>query len=493
MARIARSKKSAARRSGSRKKRVAGKTPRPKTRTTADAKRTTGAARHARKVIALFPEAAFGPALNSVGIGQALEKLGHKAVFLSDPGFLDVYKGYGFEAYAVNLSEPMAPEDMARFWVDFINGQIPNFRKSPYEQVGNYVKDCWSMIVETAKWAEKDLPAVLASVKPDVICVDNVILFPAIKRYAREHGKPWIRIISCSENEIEDPDIPPHLSGCEAGDRRGHARYRKHFNEVIAPIHGAFNEFLESVGEKKYRLGQFFEASPHMNLLLYPSAVRFKRRRKLPPRQFQYLEGCVRKEQPYTVPRFRAHGDKPLLYVSFGSLGAGDTALLKRLIAALGQMPLRALVNVGDYLDQYTDVPPNVIVDRWFPQPSVIPKVDAVIHHGGNNSFTECLYFGKPALILPYVWDGHDNATRVQETGHGFRLDRYDWTDDELRDRIARMLTDRSMKARLARTSKAMRARHGPTKAARVIDAVARRRGLKHGRRNNESRTTRAA
>jgi hypothetical protein len=32
------------------------------------------------------------------------------------------------------------------------------------------------------------------------------------------------------------------------------------------------------------------------------------------------------------------------------------------------------------------------------------------------------------------------------------------------------------MKARLARTSKTMRARHGPTKAARVIDAVARRR-----------------
>ena len=57
-----------------------------------------------------------------------------------------------------------------------------------------------------------------------------------------------------------------------------------------------------------------------------------------------------------------------------------------------------------------------------FPQPSVIPLVDAVIHHGGNNSFTECLYFGKPALIMPYVWDGHDNAMRVDETGHGFRL-----------------------------------------------------------------------
>ena len=59
-----------------------------------------------------------------------------------------------------------------------------------------------------------------------------------------------------------------------------------------------------------------------------------------------------------------------------------------------------------------------------------------MIHHGGNNSFTECLYFGKPAIIMPYVWDGHDNATRVEETGHGFKLDRYDWTDEELAGKI---------------------------------------------------------
>ena len=55
-----------------------------------------------QKTIAFFPEAAFGPALNSVGIAQACEKLGHKAVFLSDPGFVEVYEGekeciFGFE------------------------------------------------------------------------------------------------------------------------------------------------------------------------------------------------------------------------------------------------------------------------------------------------------------------------------------------------------------------------------------------------------------
>lgn len=428
-----------------------------------------------QKTIAFFPEAAFGPALNSVGIAQAVEALGHKAVFLSDPGFVSVYQGYGFEAYPVNLSEPMPPEQMAKFWEDFINGHIPNFRKSPYDQIDNYVKDCWTAIVDSAKWAEKDLPGVLARIKPDLICVDNVILFPAIKQF----GKPWVRIISCSENEIEDPKIPPHLSGCAANDYAGHAAYRDRFNEVIKPIHDDFNEFLTSTGEAAYPIGQFFEASPFMNLLLYPEPVKFEREHPLNPSQFQYLEGCVRSEKPYEVPVFKANNDKPLLYVSFGSLGAGDTDLLKRIIETVGKLPYRALVNVGDYKDQYENLPDNVIIESWFPQPSVIPLVDAVIHHGGNNSFTECLYFGKPAIIMPYVWDGHDNATRVDETGHGFKMPRYEWTDEELAAKLDHMINNPTMKAKLAAASAHMQGQNGPRKAALVLDEL-----LKNGKYN---------
>ncbi|WP_428650523.1 nucleotide disphospho-sugar-binding domain-containing protein [Roseibium sp.] len=420
------------------------------------------------KTIAFFPEAAFGPALNSVGIAQAVQALGHKAVFLSDPGFVEVYEGYGFEAHPVNLSEPMPAEQMAKFWEDFINGHIPNFRKSPYDQIDNYVKDCWEAIVDSAKWAEKDLPGVLAKIDPDMICVDNVILFPAIKHF----GKPWVRIISCSENEIEDPKIPPHLSGCSATDFEGHEAFRKRFNEVIKPIHDDFNEFLKSTGEEPYPIGQFFEASPFMNLLLYPEPVKFEREHPLDPKQFQYLEGCVRQEAPYEVPEFAENNDKPLIYVSFGSLGAGDTDLLKRIIAAIGKLPYRALVNVGDYKDQYDALPGNVIIDSWFPQPSVIPLIDAAIHHGGNNSFTECLYFGKPAIIMPYVWDGHDNATRVDETGHGFKMDRYDWSEADLAAKLEQMIGDPAMKAKLAATSTHMQARSGPQKAAGILDEV---------------------
>jgi len=423
-----------------------------------------------QKTIAFFPEGAFGPALNSVGIAQACRALGHRAVFICDPGFAGVFKGYGFEEFTVNLSEPMPAEQMAKYWVDFINGHIPNFRKSPYEQIDNYVKDCWEAIVDTAVWAQKELPGVLAKIKPDVICIDNVILFPATKQY----GVPWVRIISCSENEIPDPDIPPHLSGCGEADKACFEKFEARFNEVVAPIHASFNDFLTENGEAPYPLGQFFEASPYLNLLLYPEPVKFKRRNALDPKRFQYLEGCVRQDKAYTLPAFAAHQDKPLIYVSFGSLGAGDTELMQRIIAALAKLPYRALVNVGDYPDSYQAPPPNVHLDTWYPQPSVISQVDAVIHHGGNNSFTECLYFGKPALILPYVWDGHDNATRVQETGHGLKMDRYVWNDADLAQALETLLTDAAMHAKLRQTSAHMQARDGAQKAATLLDGLVR-------------------
>jgi len=425
------------------------------------------------KTIAFFPEAAFGPALNSVGIAQACEQIGHKVVFLTDPGMVGVYQSYGFIEYTVNMSEPMSPEEMSKYWSEFINGHIPNFDLSPFQQIDNYVKECWEAIVETAIWAQKDLPSILDKIQPDLVCIDNVILFPAIKTFAEAHEIPWVRIISCSENEISDPDIPPHLSGCPENDKACFAKYDEKFLDVISPIHQKFNDFLICNGEKPYPPGQFFETSPHLNLLLYPEAVKFQRRHQLDPLIFQYLEGCVREEAPYDIPEF-GRSEHPLLYVSFGSLGAGDTSLIRRLISVISRLPVRALFNVGDYRDQYpeSEIPENVHIDSWYPQPSVIEQVDVVIHHGGNNSFNECLYFGKPALIMPYVWDGHDNAQRIAETKHGLQLHRKHWSDDELAQCIDRLLGDTTINANLQATSRLMQKQHGSSKAARLINAL---------------------
>jgi UDP:flavonoid glycosyltransferase YjiC (YdhE family) len=94
------------------------------------------------------------------------------------------------------------------------------------------------------------------------------------------------------------------------------------------------------------------------------------------------------------------------------------------------------------------------------------------VHHGGNNTFNEALYFAKPALILPFCWDGLDNATRIQETGYGLQLPRYGWTDEEFASALTRLLGDRGMRERLERVSARMRSADGRRKAARLIDEL---------------------
>ena len=420
------------------------------------------------KTIAFFPEGAFGPALNSVGIAQACREQGHRAVFICDSGFRGVFSEYGFEEFEVNLSEPMPPEQAANYWSDFIQQHIPNFHKSAYDQIDNYVKDCWEAIVDTAKWAQKGLPDVLNEIKPDLICVDNVILFPAIK----QSGVPWVRIVSCSENEVADDNIAPYLSGCREDDAAGQERFRRRYQEVLKPIHDEFNKFLIQCGEAPYPLANFVEESPYMNLLLYPESAKFNRSKPLDPNRFQYLEGCVREDSPFEVPAFEVNSESPLIYVSFGTLGSSDIQLMQRLIDVLGKLPYRVLLNVGDYIEQYKNVPKNIYIAAWYPQPSVIPHVDMVVHHGGNNSFTECLYFGKPALIMPYVWDGHDNATRVQETNHGLSLHRYNWTDEQMESSLQRLLDDLTIQDTLKKSSEHMQRQDGPAKAARILTQI---------------------
>jgi MGT family glycosyltransferase len=424
----------------------------------------------AQKTIVFFPEAAFGPALNCVGIAQACRDLGHRAVFVADRSFGGVFSKYGFEERLVDMSEPMDAARASQFWKDFIASHLPHFRLTPIEQLPTYVIPVWEAVVDSAIYVEAELRRALEEIRPDLICVDNIILFPAILRA----GCPWVRIISCSENEIPDPDLPPHLSGCAENDRECWGAFRAEFERLVRPCHERYNRFRESVGLAPYPIGEFFEASPHLNLLLYPKPLAFRRRHPLDPRRFQYLEGCVREEGSYQVPRFARHDDKPLIYLSYGSLGSADVDLIQRQIDVVGGLPYRVLANVGDYLERYRDIPRNVHISSFFPQPAVLPYCDLIIHHGGNNTFNEALYFGKPSIIMPFCWDGLDNATRIEETGYGLKLPRYTWSDGELAGAIERLLADLHLRERLRKVSAHMRSADGRRTAARLLEGLLR-------------------
>lgn len=418
-----------------------------------------------RLTIAFLAEAAYGASLNCVALAQELRELGHRPVFLCDPGMAGMFGNYGFDEVPVAMSPLQSDAEIADFWQRFIDQHRPHFRLPPLQQIATYEVPAWNAIVDSAIHAEPGLRKALATLRPDAICLDNVVLFPAIAAA----GVPWIRIVSCAETELPDPDVPPYTSGCAADDRQGWGAFRNAYIAELKPVHDRYNAFLRSVGQPAMPTCQFLTPSPWLNLLLTPEPIRHRRRHALDPRRFAYIGGAVRTEAPYELPYFPKHNDKPLIYVGFGSLGAADTDLFQRLIDVFAEAPYRVLMSVGPYKDSYRTVPDNIHLEYWYPQPSVIPQVDLFIHHGGNNSVNEALTFGKVSLVLAYCWDGHDNAQRLEELRLGARLSRYDWRPQDLLACVRRLLSDQTMKRRLKELSATLQAGNHRRRAAELI------------------------
>ena len=83
------------------------------------------------RTIIFFPEGAFGPTNNCVGIGEVLRERGHRVVFVIEESFAGTLEEKGFEERLMRLGPPPEQEEEpGQFWKDFIRDTAPVFRKS---------------------------------------------------------------------------------------------------------------------------------------------------------------------------------------------------------------------------------------------------------------------------------------------------------------------------------------------------------------------------
>ena len=177
-------------------------------------------------------------------------------------------------------------------------------------------------------------------------------------------------------------------------------------------------------------------------------------------------------DDDWTLPEPAASREGPLVYLSLGSLASGDVELMQGLIDSLADTPYRVIVSKGPQHEEL-ELADNMTGAEFLPQASILPQVDLVITHGGNNTVTESLYYGKPMVVLPVFWDQYDNAQRIHETGFGIRLDTYGHEPAELRAAVDRLLADEALRGRLAALSRRLQAAPGTERAADLIEQLA--------------------
>jgi UDP:flavonoid glycosyltransferase YjiC (YdhE family) len=183
-----------------------------------------------------------------------------------------------------------------------------------------------------------------------------------------------------------------------------------------------------------------------------------------PPRgnelRFREARPAVRRHMLYGGPA----GDRPLVYVTFGS--AAPTmeffpGLYRAAIDALAPLPLRLLVTVGRDRDpaDLGPLPANVRVERWVPQADLMPHVAAMVCHGGSGTVTMGLAAGVPMAVVPLFADQPWNAERVDALGAGIALDGGpDAAIARLRDAVVRITGDPSYRSTAQRIAAEMRA-----------------------------------
>ena len=419
------------------------------------------------KTIVFFPEGAFGPTNNCVGIGRVLTARGYRVVFVVEESFAGTLEVRGFEEARMRLKPaPEVEEEPGQFWKDFIRDTAPQFRRPTIEQLDGLILPIWQELVDGARYVDDRLREIFDEVRPDVIVEDNVVAFPAVLTA----GVPWVRIMSCNPLEMKDPSLPPVFSGYPSRDRSGWDEFRSEYQRTHASLWASFDEFCRSRGAPGLPSLEFMYESSWLNLYVYPDEADYRRSRPLAS-TWHRLESCVRQEpnDEFDLPE-RPDGGA-LVYLSLGSLGSGDVELMQRLIDVLAKTPHRVIVSLGPQHERLT-LADNMVGAEFLPQPAILPNVDVVITHGGNNTVTECFHAGRPMVALPLFWDQYDNAQRVDELGLGVRLPTYEFDDEELTGAIDRLVGDSSAHERLRPMSARLQSRPGTEEAADHIERL---------------------
>ena len=140
----------------------------------------------------------------------------------------------------------------------------------------------------------------------------------------------------------------------------------------------------------------------------------------------------------------------PLVYVTFGSVAAGQAAFRgvhPAVVEAFADQPVRVLLTTGTAVDpaDLGPAPAHVRVERWWPQRDVMAHARVVVGHGGFGTTTTALAAGVPQVVLPlFSSDQRLNAEAVAAAGAGLHVEGGPAAVAALPGAVARLLADPS-------------------------------------------------
>lgn len=329
-----------------------------------------------------------------------------------------------------------------------------------------------NLIAAMTRPVAADVLASLERRPADVVAYD-FLLFGAL--FAAEKARVPAAMLIHTVYPFPAPGMPPYGMGWaplrgplgSLREAAGRLVFRRMYEAPLLPV---FNGVRASLGLEAIRTIEDIVARVDRGLIMTSAAFDFAAR--LPSNveyvgpQLDVASGAGASWEPPWAP-----GDaRPLVVVGLSTTHQAQDALLDRIVGALADLPVRALVTVdGGRLR--SAAPPNVHVERFVPHAEVMPAAAAVVTHAGLGTVHVALAHGVPLVCLPIGRDQPDNAARVARHGAGLRLSSAS-RPAAIRRAIGRVLEEPAFAASARRLAASFAAERATDRAPEVLESL---------------------
>lgn len=175
---------------------------------------------------------------------------------------------------------------------------------------------------------------------------------------------------------------------------------------------------------------------------------------------------------PPEVERFLAAGEPPVVFTPGTAMIHGHD-FFQAAVEACGILKRRGLLLTEHEDHLPARLPPTVAHASYVPFGRLLPRVAALVHHGGIGTTSQALAAGIPQLVMPMGFDQPDNAARLERLGVGAALPPSRWTGRAVARRLAPLLVSESTRSSCRELSRRIDFGKSTARAADAIETLA--------------------
>lgn len=177
---------------------------------------------------------------------------------------------------------------------------------------------------------------------------------------------------------------------------------------------------------------------------------------------------------PEGLQEFLEEGEPPVLLTA-GTGNAQAREFFEAGMQACERLGKRILLGTTFREQLPEQLPPQANWFKYLPFGELLPKVGAIVHHGGIGTMSQAFAAGVPQVVVPLAHDQPDNASRMERLGTG----KVAWRLGEVEGVLRKVLGEQECQSRIRQRCREVagwsRSQHASDEAVTMLEDVAAR------------------